>query len=341
MRKSRKKKTWRKNKWFWKGAPLWLFLILGMALYGINAAGMEMGGFTISMGEGEGENPPKWEEDSFEADWEENDTEDVFAEPDIPENDSQNWDSEATQWDGEEEVAWEEESNQGEESEWADSAGSQKPLENAVPDSLPVQENTVPENMPAQKNDADTKSSAEEISSDTGRESPSKQNSSVSPDAVSSQKAPAAKSASAFKSASASKDASTAKRISPSESNPISKRTSAKQSASVSKKDSTSEASVLTFYKHHSEEEREKKELLIHYQKEKTAACARPGFFITGTGRMQILSVRINGAECLWHWEDYALILDGKVCKESNCIEMVALYEEGEAIQVQFQREIS
>ncbi len=355
MKKSRKKNKHRQNKGIFVRRQIRTVLVLGMLVRGVHASGMEMGGFDVSVGEGEGEIPFEWENNDWEENgWEENDWQDNnwqgnepsdgFTEPGIPEND-QNRDSGDIQWNGD----WDDQRNeikndtQGstELPEKNDGAGGEEPAE---PDVWNSNGSALPGTNPAQSLISSTdqdrearEASTPEKSSAMGKaftveRAPIKEKTSMAEKNSVTLNGPAAEKNSALKKSSADTIASAAARK---QSRVLSPTTAEVPPLTITP------VPVLHFYRGHSEKETEKKELLIHYQKENTKACKNPGFLITGKGGIQILSVRINGAECLWHWKEKSLVLDASAEKESNCIEILALYEAGEEIRAEFQKEIS
>ena len=248
-----------------RGRKFLLFLMVGTIPYAIDAVGMEMGGFDVSVGEGE--IPLEWEDESAESDYHEEGSWDVFSEWNTTGNGQENEEFGEFHWDG----------------GWDD--GQNNPQSDIpIPTVMPVQAVTpVPTVTPTQA---------------------------VTPVPT----------------------------VTPTPT--ITSSLTVMPEPAITSELTATQAPVLTFYKGHPEKASEKTKLRIHYQKEETASCSRPGFWIMGTGGIQILSVRLNGRECSWHREGRELILDMPADRESNCIEMLALYETGEEIQVKFQADL-
>lgn len=59
-----------------------------------------------------------------------------------------------------------------------------------------------------------------------------------------------------------------------------------------------------------------------------------PRLFVQTEGGFHILSIRVNGLECSYHWEEDRIILEQDISNTENVIEVIALCQEGEKIRV-------
>lgn len=94
---------------------------------------------------------------------------------------------------------------------------------------------------------------------------------------------------------------------------------------------------VLDFFQRKSDVLPEKEELCIFYLEESVSPCDVPQFRITSNCPVQILSVRINKRECLWHCREDLLVLECPAQNKENSIELIAFYEAGGDMSAVFQ----
>ena len=59
-----------------------------------------------------------------------------------------------------------------------------------------------------------------------------------------------------------------------------------------------------------------------------------PQIQIISQGSVQILSVRLNGIECLWHWEENCIIPDTVISDNTNKIELLVISQGGKLIKM-------
>lgn len=77
-----------------------------------------------------------------------------------------------------------------------------------------------------------------------------------------------------------------------------------------------------------------RKKLQAGYWKEKTGSAGKAEIHLETEGGFHILSLRMNGKECAYHWEGNTIVLEQEEKKKDKIIEMIALYEAGCEIQV-------
>lgn len=277
---------------------IWMAAAAGLLLPGMAAAGMDMGGFDVSVGEGEGEIPAGWEADPGESASQENDSEEMLWGTETIENTEQNWNPEDVNWNGN-----------------ADAAGDFSGISQGIEENSSYsfgddrwQKEVETLNPPESAKQAGSPNPAEAVSgAASGSETDAAPTPVQTPTSVPAlTKAPDIPETLLF-------------------------------TATPEPLPTVTPAPGLSFYRRHSDEGSERTQLSVYYHKETAEACEKPQFLITGKGTIHILSVRINGAECPWHWKENLVVIDTAAGKATNCVELLALYEAGEEIRIKFQ----
>lgn len=320
----------------------WLLVVLGIGLLlpDMNASGMEMGGFDVSVGEGEGEIPSGWEESFSGSSSSQEDVSPDFSQAEGNGEAMQNsWNHEEPGWN----ENWNSSGNSGAD-DWQKDAEEGNSFSPDVSFAEEMPDAAGSTNMAGDTNAAGRTNMVRDTNAAGGTKTGGADHAAGSsstaerPDTLE----PAASAETSNESKNADADPVSVPTQIPSKAPSSAAVPAPSKKLDITKTPTPAPAvmasPVLSFYRSRPNRDSERTQLVILHQKETAEACGSPRFLITGKGVRHILSVRINEIECPWHWQGNFLVLEKPAGKKTNCVELLVLHESGEKIRIEFQK---